>query len=270
MVYRKIKCALEVLEKYKDWQHKFVCFSGGKDSLVCLDLCAKVWKDDFKVIYIEITGNTHPECTKYVHKIVDEYGLELIHLKHDEDFFDVLEKYGYPSIFWQGSRWCMNRFKDGPMLKFARENDLTIVVSGVKQGDSSRRRLWISKAVFKGVVLKPRKRHWGRIQLVPLYNWEKNDVWTYINENVLPINPLYKKIGGAGNCLICPGMKNSVFLAMKENCQGFFCRWMKAHKKLRQDYAKGRLRGMRVVFHRFNKWYDTYCRNETLKPYIMD
>jgi len=264
---RKVKHALGILEKFKRWHYKYVCFSGGKDSLVCLDLCAKVWKDDFKVIYVEITGNTHPECTKYAYRIVDEYGLEMVHLKHDEDFFEVLEKYGYPSVFWTGSRWCMNRFKDRPLAKFVKNNDVTVVVSGIKQGDSPRRRSWISKAVFEGVVLKPRKGSWGRIQLIPLYNWEKDDVWVYINEKGLPINPLYKKIGGAGNCLICPVMKKSEFLAIKEKCPEFFCRWKKAHEKLRQDYAEGRLRGMKAVFHRFNKWYELYCKNQTLEVF---
>jgi len=264
MLERKVRHALEVLERFKDWQHKYVMFSGGKDSLVCLDLCHKAWGDGFKVIYIEVTGNTHPECTKYVYDIVDEYGVELVHLKHGEDFFDVLKVYGYPSVFWAGSRWCMHRFKDRPMAKFVKENHLTITVSGIKPGDSPRRRAWIFKNVVGGVVSQPKKACWGRVQVYPLYNWERDDVWIYINEKALPVNPLYKEIGGAGNCLICPAMKEFEFVAVKRKCPEFFCKWRKVHEKLRQDYAEGRPRGMRVVFHRFDRWYELYCRNKTL------
>jgi len=255
-----------ILKKFKDWQHKYVCFSGGKDSLVCLDLCHKVWGDNFKVIYIEITGNTHPKCTKYSRKICDEYGVEMIQPRYEENFFDLLEKLGYPSVFWQRSRWCMHRFKDRPMGRFAKTVPLTVTVAGVKQGDSHRRRAWISKVVVNGIVQNPRKAYcWGRVQIYPLYNWEKDDVWIYIHENNLPVNPLYKEIGGAGNCLICPAMKKSEFLAIKEKCPEVFNRWRKAHEKLRKDFDEGKLRGMRVVFHQFDKWYELYCLNKTLE-----
>ena len=96
---------IDILEKYKNWNGKYVLFSGGKDSLVVLDLAYKYWKDNFKVIYIEITGNTHPKCNKYVHKVVNEYGVELIHLKYDKDFFDMLMELSYPSVLWSGARW---------------------------------------------------------------------------------------------------------------------------------------------------------------------
>jgi len=62
-VKQPVKTAFEILERFKHWNHKYIMFSGGKDSLVCLDLASRVWKDNFKVIYIEITGNTHEKCT---------------------------------------------------------------------------------------------------------------------------------------------------------------------------------------------------------------
>jgi|GEM_PF-1590906 len=260
----KIRRALSILERFKDWQHKYVCFSGGKDSLVCLDLCAKVWKDAFKVVYIEVSGNTHPKCNKYVEKICNEYGVELIHLKYDRDFFDMLETLGYPSVFWVKSRWCMQKFKDRPMRNFTKINHLTVTVARVKQGDSHRRKIWISKNVIDGIVQKPRNYSWGLVQVHPIYNWKKDDVWIYIHENNLPINPLYKEIGGAGNCLICPAMRKSEFVAIKVKCPEVFNRWKKAHEKLRKDFEKGKLKGMRVVFHQFDKWYRLYCLNKSL------
>ena len=265
MLSRKIKQASETLVKFKDWSHKYVMFSGGKDSLVCLDLASKVWDTDFKVIYIEVTGNTHEECTKYAYRTAEEYGVELIHLKHEEDFFEVLGTYGYPSIIWGGSRWCLNRFKDRPLSKFKKGNSLTVTVSGIKQGDSSNRRRWISAKIVDGIARVPRKNQWGRIQVHPIYNWSRSDVWQYIKDRELPLNPLYDEIGFSGNCLICPGMKKIHFITVMRKCPSTFCMWRKAHEKLRECYISKCLRGAEGVFHKFNKWYELFCLNEVLE-----
>jgi len=230
----KVALSEKILQKYKSWNGKYVLFSGGKDSLVVLDLAYKCWGDNFKVIYIEITGNTHPKCNKYVYKVVNEYRLELIHLKYDRDFFDMLKELGYPSVLWAGARWCLQRFKDIPMMQFSKNNTVNLTVVGIKQGDSNRRRTWIEKNVVNGRVINPRKKEYGKVQLHPIYNWEREDVWNYIKQNNLPLNPLYEEIGRAG------------------------------HEKLRRDFAEGKLRGMRVTFYQFDKWYELYCRNKTL------
>jgi len=258
---------IDILEKYKNWNGKYVLFSGGKDSLVVLDLAHKYWKDNFKVIYIEITGNTHPKCNKYVHKVVNEYGVELIHLKYDRDFFDMLMELGYPSVLWSGARWCLQRFKDRPMMWFNKNNTVNLTASGMKQGDSNRRRIWIEKNVVNGITINPRKKEYGKVQLLPIYNWSNEDVWNYIKENNLPLNPLYKEIGRAGNCVICPALRKCEFLAVMQKCPEFFCKWKKAHEKLRKDYFEGKLKGMRVTFYQFDKWYRLYCKNKNLMSF---
>jgi len=260
----KVALSEKILQKYKNWNGKYVLFSGGKDSLVVLDLAYKCWGDNFKVIYIEITGNTHPKCNKYVRKTVDEYGLELIHLKYDRDFFDMLMELGYPSVLWSGSRWCLRKFKNTPLAKFSKNSTINLSVAGVKQGDSIRRRMWIKKNVIDGRVINTYSKLYGKVQLHPIYNWNNKDVWNYIKQNNLPLNPLYKEIDGAGNCIICPAMKEREFLAVMQKCPEFFCKWKKAHEKLRRDFAEGKLRGMRVTFYQFDKWYKLYCRNKTL------
>lgn len=269
MINHLINHVTEILDKYKNWNKKYVLFSGGKDSLVVLDLAYKCWGFNFKVIYIEISGNTHPKCTKYVYKVINEYGLELIHLKYDRDFFDMLMELGYPSVLWAGSRWCLQRFKNKPMMQFSKNNTVNLTLVGVKQGDSNRRRMWISKNVIDGRVINPRKKEYGKVKLYPIYNWSNEDVWNYIKQNNLPLNPLYEEIGRAGNCIICPAMKEHEFLAIMQKCPEFFCKWKKAHEKLRKDFVKGELRGMRVTFHRFDKWYKQYCKNKTLQSFLI-
>jgi len=258
---RKVKHALEILEKFKDWNHKYVFFSGGKDSLVALDLAYKCWGDNFEIIYVEVTGNTHPKCNKYAHKIGSEYGVSFIHLKNErEDFFDRLEKWGYPSIMWtHGNRWCLKHFKNKPILNYTKRRG--VGVSGISPHNSTRRKLLKLQAIMSNAL------GWTPVSVLPLYDFTKKDVWDYIKQNELEVNPLYEEIGYSGNCMICPGMNKREFLAVMRRCPEFFCKWKKVHEKLRQDYFEGKLRGMKRVFHRFNKWYELYCKNQTLEVF---
>jgi len=56
------KHALSLLDKYGDrpWSRRFVFWSGGRDSTVVLHLALRVWKEEFKAVFID-TGITLPE-----------------------------------------------------------------------------------------------------------------------------------------------------------------------------------------------------------------
>ncbi|RLI80336.1 hypothetical protein DRP05_00730 [Archaeoglobales archaeon] len=259
-VHQKICSAKTILKQYANYNKKYVFFSGGKDSIVCLDLANQIL-EDFKIIYIHITGNTHPKCDKFVEKVADEYNKELITLKSQYDFFDILQKYGYPGILWKGSRWCLNRFKDRVIKEYEKTNPIYVSIAGIKAFDS-RRRMILSKQ--KGVRIS-KKHGWGLIQLYPIWNWTHNDVYAYLEENSLPLNELYRKINSAGNCVFCPAMRKKTFMLIKCYCPEFFCKWIRAHRNLRKDYQNGCLRGLRTVFHKFDRLYDLYCKNKTLE-----
>jgi len=254
-LYKKIRKAMEILEKYKNWNYKYVFFSGGKDSLVALDLTSKVWKN-FTIVYVEVTGNTHPECTKYVYKIVNEYNADFVHVKTEKyEFFECLKKWGYPSLLWSHSnRWCLTHFKDEPIVTLTKGRG--VGVSGVSPYNSVRRHFILRHA--RPILLAPRrsKWQWTYYSLLPLFYFDKNDIWQYILENNLPLNPLYRYIGSSGNCVICPAMRKEQLLAIKRECFEFFCKWKKAHEKLRRDFALGKLKGMKVTFYKFEQFYN--------------
>ena len=150
---------------------------------------------------------------------------------------------------------------------FNKNNTVNLTVAGIKQGDSNRRKMWLKKNIIDGRIINQRRREYGKVQLLPIYNWSDEDVWNYIKQNNLPLNPLYKEIGRAGNCVICPALRKCEFLAVMQKCPEFFCKWKKAHEKLRKDYFEGKLKGMRVTFHQFDKWYRLYCENKNLMSF---
>jgi len=251
----KVRFAIKILEKFKDWNRKYVFFSGGKDSLVALDLAAKFWKD-FEIIYVEVTGNTHPKCNKYARKIGNEYG-NFVHLKNEEeDFFERLGDWGYPSIIWiHSNRWCLKHFKNRPIHSYVRYRG--VGVSGISPCNSSRRKMLKLQPIMLNTS------YWVPVSILPLYHFTEKDVWSYIRHNGLEINPLYGKIGASGNCVICPGMSKCKFIRVARHCKEFFHRWRKAHEKIKHSMV-----GIREIFRRFDEWYEFYCKNKSLDEFF--
>ena len=242
------------------YNNYYVFFSGGKDSLCVLDLVVKNLKSDFKVIYIEVTGNTHPLCNDYAHSIVEDYyGLDLIHLKSENDnFFELLNQYGYPSCIWYQSRWCLNRFKNIPLRNYGKLR-YAVTFLGMKIADSSNRKRYISETFPNGIKKNSSKPYifWGVINVLPIIYFAKIDVWKYIKTNNLPLNPCYELIGSSGNCVICPYNTFTMMQKIKRNASSFYQKWLTTHEninKLRNTKGEKSC-GIFHVFNKFNRYY---------------
>lgn len=255
MLGMKLKRAKLVLEKYKDYEKKVVFFSGGKDSLVALDLAYQVWGDDFKVVFVEVVGNTHPLCIDYVENTVNSYGLELIHLKTDVDFFDMLAKTGY--------FWCGLRLKSRPFRTVEKDVSVkghrTAAENIQTHSTAVGRSIWAIRGVpdaFMGVEMRDyRVDVNGKALLNPVWEFSASDIDKYFEDRGLSLNPCYSMFMRAGDCVFCPTMLRREFLMIKENAPEFFERWKQAHEKLR---SSGRV-GKESYFKRFDEWYEKYC-----------
>ena len=115
MSERASREALRLLGKFKDrWDHRFVFWSGGRDSTVVLHLALRAWKGDFKTIFID-TGITLPETLEYVHNIAELWNIDLITLKPGVDFWSYVRKAGFPIV---KSLWCRRVLKMEPIKRF--------------------------------------------------------------------------------------------------------------------------------------------------------
>ena len=182
-----------------------VGFSGGKESTVLLHLVVRLMKsmgnpDKLKVIYIEISGNTHEENIQYVYSIIKKLGISqdnFVHLKSSLDFYKAIKKWGFPSF---KRRWCMNVFKRMVLIKYIKSlNKKIIMFVGDRFSDSVRRRTLLSK---KGIL--EYNRSWNQYTSHPIAHWSLNHVFSYLILNNIELNPLYYKIGSSGNCVYCP------------------------------------------------------------------
>lgn len=97
----------KVSEWYSHWDNEvYLSFSGGKDSTVLADICARWCKVIGKPLYLVFvnTGLEYPEIQRHVKDFAqwlrDKYGIEVVLdiLRPEMRFDEVVRKYGYPII----------------------------------------------------------------------------------------------------------------------------------------------------------------------------
>lgn len=169
-----------------------VSFSGGKDSLVALDLAYRVGIR--RAVFCDTTVE-FPETLEYIEEIEDFYGINIDTVRSRVSFFEMTEKIGIPS---RRSRWCCEVFKFSPLAKYARRRGLDGFVTGLRRNESRRRNDYgHSDRLF----LIPAN------QINPLLSWNVKDVWDYVLKYGLPSNRLYEDYDRVG-CWCCPYRTN--------------------------------------------------------------
>lgn len=182
-----------------------VTWSGGKDSTATLLwVIDNVKHNNWDILYVEITGNTHPLCTQYVKEVSTILGVEdkLVIQRRDVDFYDYMVRLGIPHF---GYRWCYNVYKE-PFFK--KTKFVTIV--GMKRSDSRRR-----GELFKSPVMYSELN--DKIWVLPILDWGTNQVLEYIKQHGIKINPCYELYGHGGNCMFCPfHTKDKIIKTMRD------------------------------------------------------
>jgi phosphoadenosine phosphosulfate reductase len=194
-----------------------VCVSGGKDSAVIQELCVMA---GVKCAFVHAhTSADHPETVRFVRRERErmrEAGYEFsIDTPRYEDgrqktMWNLIEKCGFPT---RTARWCCAHLKE-----FSGEGKC--VVTGVRWAESARRRKTrgvceaLAEKVADKVVLNNdndiRRRlaeicvRQRKYVLNPIVDWSDGDVWEFIAERNLPVNPLYARGYKRVGCVGCP------------------------------------------------------------------
>ena len=194
-----------VYNTYVKYQKKidvfYVAFSGGKDSIVALDLIQRALPhNSFKVLF----GDTHMEF-KDTYDLVElvkndciEQNIEFIVAESEQSPEYTWSKFGPPSTV---TRWCCSVHKTAPQIialrKYLGKNNFTgMGFVGVRADESLTR----SKYSF----ISYGKKHKGQYSCNAILEWNSAEIFLYIYSNNLHMNKAYLKGNKRAGCLVCP------------------------------------------------------------------
>ncbi|MFW9924377.1 MAG: phosphoadenosine phosphosulfate reductase family protein, partial [Candidatus Thorarchaeota archaeon] len=185
-----------------------VSFSGGKDSLVCLQLARKTPETTFKVLFVN-TSLEFPETIHYIDEVIQQFNLGSQLCRLDipkEKFWTSVEKYGPPG---KDYRYCCKILKIGPV------NELIQNCVGTKTLSLVGQRAYESISRSESKILWSNPWIPNQLNFTPIQNWTALHVWLYILREKLPINPLYKEGFSRIGCWLCPACNQGTFEIIK-------------------------------------------------------
>lgn len=127
-------------------------------------------------------------------------------------------------------RACCTLFKEGNHIEHFKDVEKAIWFMGMRNDESNNR------AGYEDIIHNPK---WGNrdwIGALPIRKWTELEIWCYIIDNNLEINPKYKKGYKRCGCSIaCPFASKSTWYLDKYWFPTMYNRW---HNILEEDFVK--------------------------------
>jgi 3'-phosphoadenosine 5'-phosphosulfate sulfotransferase (PAPS reductase)/FAD synthetase len=184
---KKIEIALRLLRSIKEEEVE-VCYSGGKDSDVILEL-AKMAGINYRAIYKKTTidpPGTIQHCRKN--------NVEIISPK--QTFFELIEQHGFPT---RRARFCCSELKEYKVMDTS--------IQGIRRCESAKR----AKNYKEPIICRIYGKKDNHVNVfLPILEWTDDNVEKFVRLRNIKCHPLYYRKEGEFNvknrlgCLACP------------------------------------------------------------------
>lgn len=240
-IEQSISIIQDVLKRSKNIP-LFVMFSGGKDSLLLLDLVQRT-TDNFLCCYMS-TGIEFPEVLESNIKYCENLGLELcvsFPKDHKGNFFDRIKKFKrFPNI---KATWCSRDLKIRPLNKILRKRfgkySKFYKLNGVRMYESTRRTA-MHKNTPKKVFMIPDYDVQHAFMVFPILMWttEERNQYLKLRELRPPTRALYKKYSISG-CYWCPFYQPSIYEQILKDFPNLYDEFIEWELKLDMPSVQG-------------------------------
>lgn len=181
-------------------------FSGGKDSLVVMDLVRKL-SPQTPCVFVN-TGIEYKETVPYVRSFPN-----VIEVHPKMSFWDCCDKYGLPVSKSKAKRHgnaCCLELKEKPLKEVYNSEQFDLTFDGLTSSESRQRMMTLKR--MGSYYYNKGDKNW---KCHPIHNWTVQEVWTYIYINKLSVNPIYG-MGilrcGCRFCTAYKGWRNMMYL----------------------------------------------------------
>jgi len=165
-----------------------VAFTGGKDSLVILDLMRRAGGGRVltPVLHVDTTVD-FPEIYEYRDRLAREWGLQLVIHQNTEALAEAP-----PTSDPQFCIFCTKRLKTEALNQAIQKYKWRALITGVRWDEHHAR--------SQETYFSPRPDH---VRVHPILHFRERDVWEYIKKYQLPYCPLYDKGYRSLGCVPC-------------------------------------------------------------------
>lgn len=215
LVQETIKKVYNTYVQYKNKVDVFyVAFSGGKDSVVALDIVSRALPhNEFKVLF----GNTDmefPTTLRLANEIktkCENESITFIEAKSNYSAINSWKLFGPPA---RRLRWCCSVHKTVPVINklcelYSLDRIRSMMITGVRGDESPSRSNYDEIGLGKKLV--------GQYSFHPILEWSSAEVYMYIYLNNLSLNEAYKYGFNRVGCIMCPNSSEKHEF-MKKKC----------------------------------------------------
>lgn len=179
----------------------YVAFSGGKDSIVTLDLVQKALPHNSFMVLFGDTGMEFPDTYKtvdYYENVCKKQSIGFVRSKSDYKPEYTWKIFGPPATV---NRWCCSVHKTSPQIVSLREyvgkhNFTGLAFVGIRASES------LARNDYDYICLG--EKHKGQYSYNPILEWNSGELYNYLFSEKLFINEAYKKGNRRAGCLVCP------------------------------------------------------------------
>jgi sulfate adenylyltransferase subunit 2 len=188
-----------VREAYAEFKRPAVLWSVGKDSTTMLWLCRKAFfgKIPFPAIHID-TGYKFKQMYQFRDRIANECGLDLLVARNEKAIAEGMN----PE---DGKLDCCTRLKTEALKDFVEKNGFDALILAIRRdehGIRAKERYFSPRDEnFKWAYKDQPLEMWDQFQglvgegthmrVHPILHWRELDVWEYVKQEGIPINPMY-------------------------------------------------------------------------------